>query len=63
MSDLTLTKKKDKSMLAGKHMTVAELASLGGKARSAKLTPERRKEIARNAARKRWASAKRETDN
>ncbi len=26
----------------------------GGKARAAKLTPERRREIARNAAQKRW---------
>ncbi len=27
----------------------------GGKARAAKLTPERRKEIAQNAAQKRWS--------
>lgn len=32
----------------------ASLGSLGGKARAAKMTPERRKEIARKAARKRW---------
>lgn len=30
-------------------MTVKEMASLGGKARAKKLTPERRKEIARLA--------------
>ena len=33
-------------------------ASKGGKARAAKLSPERRKEIARNAARARWAKAR-----
>jgi hypothetical protein len=32
----------------------AELGSRGGKARAARLTPERRAEVARNAARKRW---------
>ena len=33
----------------------AELGARGGKARAAKMTPERRAEIARNAAAKRWA--------
>jgi hypothetical protein len=33
----------------------AELGSRGGKARAAKMTPERRAEIARKAAAKRWA--------
>ena len=32
------------------------MASKGGKARSAKLTPQQRKEIAQKAARTRWAS-------
>lgn len=32
----------------------AELGSRGGKARAAKMTPERRAEIARKAAAKRW---------
>ena len=32
----------------------AELGSLGGKARAAQMTPERRREIAKNAAKKRW---------
>lgn len=32
----------------------AAMGSLGGKARAAKMTPERRAEIARNAAAKRW---------
>ena len=32
-------------------------ASEGGKARASKLTPEQRSEIARNAAKKRWAKA------
>jgi hypothetical protein len=33
----------------------AELGSRGGKARAAKMPPERRREIAKRAARKRWA--------
>jgi hypothetical protein len=33
----------------------AEMERRGGKARAANLTPERRAEIARNAATKRWA--------
>lgn len=42
-----------------KNKAAQELGSLGGKkggkARAEKLSPERRKEIAREAARKRWA--------
>jgi hypothetical protein len=34
----------------------AELGSRGGKARAARMTPERRAEIARAAAKKRWRS-------
>lgn len=33
----------------------AELGSRGGKARAAKMTPERRSEIAKRAAAKRWS--------
>jgi hypothetical protein len=33
----------------------AELGARGGKARAAKMSPERRAEVARAAARKRWA--------
>lgn len=33
----------------------AQLGSLGGKKRAANMTPERRAEIAKNAASKRWA--------
>jgi len=33
----------------------AELGSRGGKARAARMTPERRAEIARKAAAKRWS--------
>ena len=33
----------------------AQLGSLGGKKRAANMTPERRKEIAKAAAAKRWA--------
>jgi hypothetical protein len=32
----------------------AELGARGGKARAAKMTPERRREIAKSAAEKRW---------
>jgi len=34
------------------------LASMGGKARTAKMTPEQRKESARKAAKARWARRK-----
>jgi hypothetical protein len=34
----------------------AQLGSLGGKARAAKLSPKKRKEIAKKAANKRWAN-------
>ena len=37
----------------------AELGSRGGKARAAKMSPERRKEIARKAAARRWSRASR----
>jgi hypothetical protein len=33
----------------------AQLGSLGGKARAAKLSPKKRKEIAKKAANKRWS--------
>jgi hypothetical protein len=33
----------------------AELGARGGKARAARMTPERRSEIAKQAARKRWS--------
>lgn len=36
----------------------ASLGSLGGKARAEKMTPERRAEIARKAAKKRWDQKK-----
>jgi hypothetical protein len=39
-------------------MTVKEMARLGGKATAKKLTPERRKESARKAAKARWAKQK-----
>ena len=40
---------------AGKNPAAVELGRMGGKARAAKLTPERRAEIAKKAAAKRWA--------
>ncbi len=36
----------------------AELGSRGGKARAARMTPERRRQIAEKAARTRWNTAK-----
>jgi hypothetical protein len=39
----------------GKNKAAAELGRKGGKARAANLTKEQRSEIARTAARKRWA--------
>ncbi len=38
----------------GKDKAAVELGRKGGKARAAKMTPERRQEIARKAAMKRW---------
>lgn len=38
-----------------KNQAAAELGRKGGKARSEKMSPERRAEIARTAAAKRWA--------
>lgn len=35
-------------------MTLKEMTSLGGKARAAAMSPERRKAIARKAAKARW---------
>lgn len=46
---LGMAEKKDKNPHA------VNLGRLGGKARIKKITPERRQEIARNAARARWA--------
>ncbi len=47
--------RKPDILASKKPMTVAELASLGGKARAAALTPERRREIAVAAIKARWA--------
>ena len=41
-----------------KNPNAVALGRLGAKARQEKLTPERRREIARNAIRARWAKAK-----
>lgn len=38
----------------GKDLAAKALGKKGGKARAAKLTPEQRSEIARQAAKKRW---------
>ncbi len=39
----------------------SKLGKKGGKARIAKISPERRREIARKAAQARWAKAKKKT--
>lgn len=41
----------------GKDKAAQELGRKGGKARAANMTPERRAEIARKAAAKRWAKS------
>ena len=41
-----------------KPLTVAEMAKLGGKARMAKLSPEERAKLGRQAAGARWAQEK-----
>ena len=41
----------------GKNKAAVELGRKGGQARAAKMTPEQRAEIARNAARKRWGKS------
>ncbi len=41
----------------GKNKAAVELGRKGGKARAAKMTPERRAEIARKAAAKRWSGS------
>jgi hypothetical protein len=45
-------------LLKDKDSYAAEFARKGGKARAKKLTPERRREIARNAVQARWAKAR-----
>ena len=40
----------------GKNKAAAEMGKKGGTARAARMTPERRAEIARKAAARRWAS-------
>jgi hypothetical protein len=39
----------------GKNAAAVALGRMGGKARAARLTAQRRKEIAKNAAQKRWS--------
>ena len=41
----------------GKNKAAQELGRLGGQARAKKLSKERREEIARNAAKSRWAGS------
>lgn len=46
---------EDDSAPEPKDQAAAELGRKGGKARASAMTPERRAEIARNAATKRWS--------
>ena len=45
----------------GKNKAAVELGRKGGKARAQKMTPERRSEIAKKAAEKRWGKASKKT--
>jgi hypothetical protein len=42
----------------GKDVAAKALGSKGGKARAAKMTPERRAEVARTAAQRRWSKVR-----
>lgn len=53
MVDIATGEVEDVSAEAEKNPAAAELGRKGGKARAEKLSPERRSEIARQAARKR----------
>ncbi len=57
--DIATGEVKDEEPLKGKNPAAVELGRLGGlkggKARASKLSPERRKEIAQIAAKKRWS--------
>lgn len=48
-------------MKKGKHNTPEYWGAIGGKARAAKLTPARRKAIAKLAAKARWAKQRKAT--
>lgn len=58
IGDVAADQVKEKAPDEGKNPTAVELGRIGGliggKARAAKLSPDRRKEIARAAALKRW---------
>lgn len=55
--ELTLNSNdKNGTILNGKNEAAVSLGRLGGLARTVALTPERRKEIARNAAKTRWGN-------
>ena len=45
---------------SGKDPAAVSMGKRGGKARAEKMTPERRTEIAKQAAQKRWKSAQKE---
>lgn len=47
----------------GKDPAAKAMGKKGGKARAEKLTPEKRSEIARNAAKKRWERVKQKKDD
>ena len=55
MVDLATGEAQDPDPDAGKSPAAREFGHQGGKARAEKTAPERRSEIARDAARKRWS--------
>lgn len=52
--DIATGEASDSDPDAGKDPAARELGAKGGKARAAKLTPEQRREAAKNAAAARW---------
>jgi hypothetical protein len=59
-----LTQKPSKSVISQVMSAMGRKGGkLGGKARSAKLSPERKREIASHAARTRWKAKREKADN
>jgi hypothetical protein len=56
VGDIATGQKEDKPAEDGKNANAANLGRLGGAARARALTPEKRSELAKKAAAKRWGS-------
>ena len=61
LTNLMMRLKADGKDPAAKNPAAKALGAKGGAARTAKLTPEQRSEIAKNAAAKRWEDQNRDT--